>query len=42
MYMDDDDNIIEDFDEEKIGELYHFKLRNVPINFEKATRQKAN
>merc|ERR1719189_2794749 len=26
-----------DFDEEKVGELYHFKIKNVPINFQKAT-----
>merc|ERR1711874_138205 len=27
----------EAFDEEKVGELYHFKIKNVPINFQKAT-----
>ena len=27
----------ESFDEEKVGELYHFKIKNVPINFQKAT-----
>ena len=32
--MDDSDD---DFDEEKVGELYHFKIKNVPINFQKAT-----
>ena len=37
MYMEDADDFNEDFEEEKVGELYHFKLRNVPINFEKAT-----
>ena len=30
-------NSEDDFDEEKIGELYHFKIKNVPINFQKAT-----
>merc|ERR1719483_218740 len=33
-YMDDSH---EDFDEEKVGELYHFKIKNVPVNFGKAT-----
>ena len=27
----------EHFDEEKVGELYHFKIKNVPINYQKAT-----
>ena len=27
----------DDFDEEKVGELYHFKIKNVPINYQKAT-----
>ena len=31
------DDSDEDFDEEKVGELYHFKIKNVPINFQKAT-----
>ena len=25
------------FDEEKVGELYHFKMKNVPLNYQKAT-----
>jgi hypothetical protein len=33
-YVEDSD---EDFDEEKVGELYHFKIKNVPVNFGKAT-----
>ena len=27
----------DNFDEEKVGELYHFKMKNVPINYQKAT-----
>ena len=27
----------DDFDEEKVGELYHFKIKNVPLNYQKAT-----
>ena len=27
----------EHFYEEKVGELYHFKIKNVPINYQKAT-----
>ena len=27
----------DNFDEEKVGELYHFKIKNVPINYQKAT-----
>ena len=35
--MDSMDDSDEDFDEEKVGELYHFKIKNVPVNFGKAT-----
>merc|ERR1712012_894099 len=31
------DNSDDNFDEEKVGELYHFKIKNVPVNFQKAT-----
>ena len=31
------DDFEEEFDEEKVGELYHFKIKNVPLNFQKAT-----
>ena len=33
----DTDDLDDDFAEEKVGELYHFKIKNVPINFQKAT-----
>ena len=33
----DTDDFDDDFDEEKVGEVYHFKIKNVPINFQKAT-----
>ena len=34
---DDDDEGEDEFEEEKVGELYHFKIKNVPINYQKAT-----
>ena len=37
MCSDGDDDEEDDFDEEKVGELYHFKIKNVPINYQKAT-----